>query len=189
MNDFFTYLSLGFDHILDPNALDHFVFIVALCAVYRFKEWKKVAVLVTAFTVGHSVTLALATFEVVQIPDHWIETLIPITILFTAIHNIIPKKERRRERRISTNYILALLFGLIHGMGFSNYLRALLSQEEQILVPLLSFNLGIEFGQLIIVAIVLFTLFISERFLNINHREWNLFLSGAAAGISIILLV
>lgn len=188
MNEFVTYLTLGFDHISDLDAYDHMVFIIALCAVYQFKDWKKIAILVTAFTLGHSITLALATFNIISIPSDIVETLIPVTILLTAIYNIIPRKDRRRDRTIHLNYFIALFFGLIHGMGFSNYLRILLSREEQITLPLLSFNLGLELGQLIIVAILLIALFIAERFLNIKHREWNLFLSGAAAGISLILL-
>jgi ABC-type antimicrobial peptide transport system permease subunit len=187
LSPFITYLSLGFQHISDLAAYDHILFIVALCAVYRISEWKNIAIMVTAFTLGHSLTLALATLGVILVPTQIIEFLIPVTILLTCIYNVSISKQKHSQT-IRLNYFLALFFGLIHGMGFSNYLRMLLGREESILTPLLAFNIGLEAGQLLIVACVLVVLFIAERILNVKHRDWTVFVSGAAAGISLILI-
>lgn len=188
MSEFSTYLQLGFEHISDVNAYDHIVFIIALTAVYRLKELKKIFWLVTSFTLGHSVSLALATLKIVIVNSAIIEFLIPVTILITAILNVSRSQETTLEKRLKLSYVLATFFGIIHGMGFSNYLQALLGSESNILLPLLSFNLGLEIGQLMIVAFILITLVIGEKILKIKHREWALFLSGAAAGIAIILI-
>lgn len=188
MNDFLTYLQLGYEHISDVNAYDHIVFIVALTAVYRLKEIKKVLWLVTSFTIGHSLSLALATLKIIIVPSEIIEFLIPVTILVTALVNVSRKEESTFEKRFKISYVLALFFGLIHGMGFSNYLQMLLGKESSIVMPLLSFNIGLELGQLLIVAIILLAMVIGQKLLKIKHREWALFLSGAAAGIAIILI-
>jgi ABC-type antimicrobial peptide transport system permease subunit len=189
LSQFTTYLVLGFQHISDLSAYDHILFIVALCAIYRISEWKNIAIMVTAFTLGHSLTLALATLEVLLVPTEIIEFLIPVTILLTCIYNVSLSKQKHTEQTtVRLNYFLALFFGLIHGMGFSNYLRMLLGREEGILTPLFAFNVGLEAGQLLIVACVLGVLFIAERIFKVKHRDWTVFVSGAAAGISLILI-
>lgn len=188
MNEFSIYLQLGIEHISDVNAYDHIVFIVALTAVYRLKELKKVFWLVTSFTIGHSISLALATFKIILVPSDLIEFLIPVTILITAITNVTKPEGTSLHKRATYSYALAMLFGVIHGMGFSNYLQSLLGKETSIIVPLLSFNLGLEIGQLMIVALILAAMVLGEVFLKIKHREWALFLSGAAAGIALILI-
>lgn len=191
MSLFETYLTLGFLHIADVNAYDHMVFIVALCAVYRPGEWRLVAVLVTAFTVGHSVTLALATLGLVPVSTRTVEFLIPVTIFLTAAANVGLSGGARAPRTtwaVGRRYVLPLFFGLIHGLGFSSYLQALPGQESSLLQPLFAFNLGIELGQLIIVGLVLLAAFVAHRVARIPHRVWNLLISGAAAGISIILM-
>lgn len=189
MSEFEIYLKLGFDHISDLNAYDHIIFIVALCAVYKVQEWRRVLILVTAFTIGHSITLALATLGIIIIPTDIIEFLIPVTIFATCIFNVFKQSADRSGAKVRLNYLLALFFGLIHGMGFSNYLRALLGEEESLLVPLLSFNVGLELGQLMIVAIVMAGATIATAFFLARHREWNLFISGAAGGIAVILML
>jgi len=150
---FQTYLELGFKHILDPQAYDHVMFIVAMCIIYPFKSWKQVLILVTAFTLGHSLTLALATFELVKINSSLIETLIPITIIISAVYNLLNQTPKINSQRVQ--YFLALIFGLIHGLGFSNFLRSMLDKEESILTPLFAFNVGVELGQIIIVIITM----------------------------------
>lgn len=189
---FSTYFSLGLHHIADPKAYDHIVFIIALCAIYRLSEWKKVAILVTAFTIGHSITLALAALKIVTPQYEIVEMLIPITIAITAIYNVT-KKENKDDlsifsKNIAWNYLFALLFGLIHGLGFSNYFRELLGNEANILQPLLAFNLGIEGGQLLIVAFILITSYLFLDVLKVSQRAWTLFISGAAFGIAVTLL-
>jgi len=191
---FQTYLQLGFEHIADINGYDHILFIIALCAIYRLGEWRKVAILVTAFTIGHSVTLALAALDIIPINGTLIEFLIPVTIFITAIYNVVVHRFRENnpentfDRRVNFNYLFALLFGLIHGMGFSNFFRSLVgSQDSQFIQQLFAFNVGVELGQLAIVVLILAAAFIALNVLRIAQREWNLFISGAAAGISLIM--
>lgn len=194
-SSFAAFLQLGFEHISDLQGYDHILFIVALCAVYKPSEWKKVAILVTAFTIGHSLTLALAALDVVRFPGSWIEFLIPVTILATAVFNVLRKENTPAERsglfsrQLNLNYLFALLFGLIHGMGFSNFFRAsmLPGEENAFLSQLLAFNIGVELGQLLIVTFILFGAFVGMQILNIRKREWNLFISGAAAGLALVM--
>lgn len=185
MSDFQLYLLTGFEHISDLKGYDHILFIMALCAVYQLRVWKKLLVLVTAFTIGHSVTLALATLKIVTVNSAFIEFLIPITILFTCFLNFFRKEKVDKD---FTRYVFAAFFGLIHGLGFSNFLIALLGQEESIAVPLLAFNIGLEIGQLLIVMATLFVSFILTSIFSVKEREWTLILSGAVAGISIVLI-
>ncbi len=191
MSDFFTFFQLGFQHITDVNGYDHILFVVALCAIFRLKDLKKVAYLVTAFTIGHSLTLALATLQLITYSTKFIEFLIPITIFFTCIINLFHKSAERssqKEQSSSLSYPMAMVFGLIHGMGFSNYLRSLLGKEESIWQPLLSFNLGLEVGQLLIVAASLLLSSLMLDLLNVKKHDWNLILSSAVAGISLTLI-
>ena len=159
MSPFELYFKLGFEHISDLGGYDHILFVIALAAVYSLRNWKHMLVLVTAFTIGHSITLALATTGRLVLHEGLIETLIPITIAVTALLNIVerftrdPQKTLERDWRLK--YILAFFFGLIHGMGFSYYLRAILGGEENFFVPLFSFNVGLEVGQLLILVITL----------------------------------
>lgn len=184
---FSIYLQLGFDHILDIQGYDHILFIIALCAVYRYDQWKNILILVTAFTIGHSITLALSALDIVVFNAQVIEFLIPLTILLTALFNIVKKEEQQKS--INYNYFLALGFGFIHGLGFSNYFKALLGKEESIVAPLLAFNIGVELGQIIIVVITMILGFVFMRILGAKQRDWTLFISGAAAGIALILLM
>lgn len=192
MSDFQLYLQLGLEHIADLAAYDHILFIVALCAVYQLKDWKAVLILVTAFTIGHSVTLALSTLDYVIVRSDIIEFLIPVTIFVTALFNVAARPKKRLDDKppmLRQKYGIALFFGLIHGMGFSNYLKELLGAEESIVTPLLAFNIGLEIGQLIIVAAILALGFLVVTIFRLfKPREWALFISGAAAGISLILM-
>ena len=193
MSEFNTYLQLGWQHIADINAYDHIIFIIALCATYLISEWKKVLVLVTAFTIGHSVTLILAALGLIVFNRSVIEFLIPVTILLTSIYNLFDNKSGDVKdtfaRKTNIKYLLAMGFGLIHGMGFSNYFRSLLGKEESIVKPLFAFNVGIELGQLLIVVIIFAITWILYRLVHMKQREWILFISGVTAGISIILMM
>jgi hypothetical protein len=194
MNDFWIWFSTGFDHILDWNGYDHILYVMALCVLFSVYEWKKLLVLVTAFTVGHSLTLAISALNIFTINQAVIEVLIPITILFTCIVNLFYKNRlnnssRSQSKNYSFNYTLALLFGFIHGMGFSYLLRSMLGKEESVVFPLLSFNLGLELGQLIIVAIMLlFSVFLT-RFTRIKKSDYVFFISSAVFGIAFLLFV
>lgn len=189
MNEFSLYFGLGKDHILDYlNGYDHILFVIALCALYTFQDWRRVLILVTAFTVGHSITLALATFDVIRFNSDWVEFLIPVTIFVTACTNIFKREVNIRDPKVQANYILALFFGLIHGMGFSNYLQAILGQSESITLPLFAFNVGLEFGQIVIVVIFLSTCFIFVDLFGVSRRDWKMVISSAIAGISLMLI-
>lgn len=147
------YLELGLKHILDIEGYDHMLFLLALCIPYVWKDWKRVVILATAFTLGHSITLALASADVVRFPTIWIEFFIPITIIIAALYDLL----RKKEQGIGFHYFLAFVFGLIHGMGFSNFLRSAMmpGEESQFLYELLGFNIGIEIGQVFVVILVL----------------------------------
>ena len=186
MHSFEFYLKLGFEHLADIAAYDHILFLVALCAIYRMEEWKKILILVTAFTIGHTLTLVLVSLDVISIPSKIIKFLIPLTILLTALHNVIGKDIAVKSLKMKRNYAMALFFGMIHGMDFSNYFKALIMDPSDIFIPLLGFNVGIELGQLLIVLFIVGIAFIFLNILKVKHREWNLFISGAAAGTSLI---
>ncbi len=164
------YIQLGIDHILDPEGLDHLYFIVSFCLLYTIWDIRKIVGLVTAFTVGHSITLALAALDMINVNPHLIERLIPITILISCLLNYwaLLKRPIDRKRKGYTMYLVILFFGLIHGLGFSNFLSAMLFEDESIIVPLLGFNIGIEIAQLIIVVVVLFVLSLSDRLLKLK---------------------
>ena len=175
MQDFLFYLKLGWEHIISWDALDHQLFVLVLVAVYSYREWRKILILVTAFTIGHSITLALSILDIIRIPANWVEFLIPLTILLTALDNILMRS--KPENLMRMNYYLALLFGLIHGMGFANTARMMISSEENITVPLLGFNLGLELGQVVVVLFILLVEFLSFKFFKINKVQWIVFAS------------
>lgn len=188
MHSFPFYLQLGFEHISNLAGYDHILFLVALCAVYRIEQWKRILILVTAFTVGHSVTLILASIGTLEIPSSLIEFLIPATILFTAIHNVLARQSPVLPLKMGQSYVMALLFGFVHGMGFSSFFRALLMNDSSILVPLLAFNLGIELGQILVVMVIVAIAFVFLNVVGVKHREWNVFVSGAAAGMALMIM-
>jgi hypothetical protein len=195
MSDFLIYLGLGFDHITDPRGYDHILFVIALCAIYTLRQWRQVLILVTAFTIGHSITLALATLRVIEYRTDVVELLIPVTILITAVvnffHNDKPSRFalRKPKERSWSRYGLAAVFGLIHGLGFSNYLRSLLGRESDIVPPLLAFNIGLELGQLVIVGLVLTVSWVGVEQMRITKRTWTLIVSGMVAGMAISLIL
>src|SRR5687767_3974925 len=175
MSEFQLYFGLGKDHILDyQNGYDHILFVIALCALYQLRDWKQVLILVTAFTVGHSITLALSTLNIVSVSAPLVEFLIPMTIFITAVSNIFKNEDHLSGRAMQVNYFYTAFFGLIHGLGFSNYLKSILGREKSIVSQLLAFNLGLEFGQIIIVAIFLLICFILVDLFGVNRRDWKL---------------
>jgi hypothetical protein len=189
MSTFEIYFTLGKEHILDyANGYDHILFVLALCAIYLVQDWKKILILVTAFTVGHSITLALATLDVIAVSSTWVEFLIPLTVFATAVSNLFRKEDALSGRPVSINYVLALFFGLIHGMGFSNYLKSLLGRQESIGMPLFAFNVGLEIGQIIIVGLFLAVSFIAVNLAGANRRDWKMIISSAVAGIALMLM-
>ena len=185
MHPFQFYLKLGFNHIANFNGYDHILFLVVLCAVYQLKQWKKIIILVTAFTIGHSITLFLVSFDIFSIPSRYVKLLIPITIMFTSLYNI-RSIEKIKNSNMSKNYFLALFFGLIHGMDFSNYFKALIMSPNEIIIPLFGFKVGLEIGQFLIVFFIVLISYVFLSFLKVKYYSWNLFVSAAAFGISLI---
>ncbi len=175
MSDFVFYLRLGWEHIMNIGALDHIFFIMALAAIYMLKDWRRVLVLVTAFTIGHSLTLALSTLRIIEVPSAWVEFLIPCTIIFTALANLFQRNFTTITIRI--NYFFALFFGLIHGLGFANALRFILAEDQNFGWSLFGFNVGLEAGQIVIVFFILLLAQLFVGFLNINRRGWVIFIS------------
>ncbi|MBL0131482.1 MAG: HupE/UreJ family protein [Chitinophagaceae bacterium] len=187
MNDFNFYFGLGWEHIISKNALDHQLFIAVLAAIYVWKDWKQVLVLVTAFTIGHSLTLALSVFDVLRFNSRWVEFLIPVTIVITAVSNLFQKKFTPRSIRI--NYFLALFFGLIHGMGFANYIRFIMADDQSIGWSLFGFNVGLEAGQIAVVTALLTLTFLVLNIFKVNRRDWVIFLSAGVFALSLKMVI
>ena len=187
MEDVKLYFDLGWHHIISWSALDHILFISALAAVYILKDWKKVLILVTAFTIGHSLTLVLSVYDVIRFSNKWVEFLIPCTIIATAIFNFFLKDFTYKSLRL--NYFLALFFGLIHGMSFANSIRFMLASDQTIALPLLSFNIWLEVGQIAVVTIILLICYLSISILKVHRKVWMLLLSVIAFGVALKMAV
>jgi hypothetical protein len=183
MSDFSFYFRLGWEHIMSWDALDHLLFIAALAAIYLLKDWKQVLVLVTAFTIGHSLTLALSVLDIIRFNTKWVEFLIPCTIVITALSNVFQKKFTAQSIRI--NYFLALVFGLIHGMGFANTIRFILAEDQSIGWGLFGFNVGLEAGQIVVVTLLLLFAFFIVNVLKVNRRDWVIFLSAGVFSLAL----
>ena len=188
MDEVILYIRLGLFHVLDWKAYDHILFLTALSVVYTFTDWKKVIWMVTFFTLGHTLTLALSAYGLLNVRIDVVEFLIPVTIFLTASANIIFSKKSSSQSEYKLNILLAFLFGLIHGLGFSNYFRILMEENESKLLPLIEFALGIEAAQIAIVLIVLLSGFLFVRLFNIKRRDWILVISAVVIGIVIPML-
>lgn len=187
MADFGLWFETGLTHIADWQAYDHILFLLALCGIYTLSEWKTLLWLVTAFTLGHTLTLALAVLGWVNFSASWIEFLIPLTIVLSCLYNIVGKQSIHKNKTIP--YLMALVFGLVHGLGFSFLLRAMLGRSAELVGPLFAFNLGIEAGQLIIVALVVLLGLLFTRFFGVKTEKWHFFLSSAVFGIAFIMML
>ena len=188
MDDFILYFKMGLNHVLDFSAYDHILFLVVLAVVFSFNQWKKVLWLVTLFTIGHSLTLALSAYGILKIRTDLIEFLIPLTIFITGALNVFTAKKSSTEKH-TINLIFALVFGLIHGLGFSNYFKMMVGREEDKLFPLLEFALGIEAAQIIIVIGILFIGAILQNFFRITKRDWVLVSSSIVIGFAIQMML
>lgn len=190
MTTFELFLETGFYHILDINGYDHILFVIVLCSAYNPDAWRKIFWLITSFTVGHSVTLFLAANDFIKVDSTLTELMIALTILIAAISNLFIKPDNPlKQKSFSFNYLYAGLAGLIHGLGFSGYLRALLGGEESIVTPLFAFNVGLELGQIIIVLVYTLISFIAISIIGVKQRDWRFFFSAAIAGISLTLIL
>ena len=182
-----NYFKEGWHHIISKEALDHQLFILALAVVYTLFEWKQVLILVTAFTIGHSVTLALSTLNIITIPSRLVEFLIPCTIVITAINNVFQKTSSQKNIRL--NYFFALFFGLVHGLGFANTLRFIKAPDESLGWVLLQFNLGLEAGQILVVITILLIGHLFMYFLKVSRNAWILFISGGVFSLALKMIL
>ena len=182
MDDFKLFIELAFRHVLDWNAYDHILFFIVLAVVYSFKDWKKTLWLITFFTIGHTITLALAAYEVFSVKLELVEFLIPVTIFITALANVI-RVDKASLGKEKLNLFFALFFGLVHGLGFSNFFRGMIGKEEDKLFPLLEFALGIEVSQIIIVLGILLLGTTLQIFFRVSKRDWVLVCSAIVIGI------
>ncbi|GAB2816699.1 HupE/UreJ family protein [Ferruginibacter profundus] len=187
MQDFTFYLKLGWQHIISWDALDHILFVLALSAIYLLGNWRQVLVLVTAFTIGHSLTLALSVYKIVTVNDSWVEFLIPCTIVATAVFNFLQKDFTPKSLRL--NYFLALFFGLIHGLGFANYIRYMMAKDQSIGWSLFAFNIGLELGQIVVVLGILLLSFVLVNTLKLKRSWWVWGLSSVAFCIALNMVV
>lgn len=185
---FKMYYLLGFKHIVFSGGYDHILFIAVLCAAYSYTQWKKVLILITSFTVGHSITLVLATLNLINIPTEISEFLIALTIFTTALTNIFQKNEIIPRKILIIRYTSALFFGLIHGLGFSNYLKGILGMEQSLTMPLFSFNVGVESGQFTIVLFISFIGVVLCSMFHLSGLKWNRVLSIGGLLIAVILM-
>ena len=184
MHECWMYAPRGFNHIANVSGMDHILFVAALCIRYQFSDWKKWLILITAFTIGHSITLVLSVFNYLDFSTSWIEFLIPVTILITSISNMFVKKFKFNAK-FPAIYFFALFFGLIHGLGFSFYLKSLLGLQQNIAPAILAFNLGLEIGQILIVMAILVISFIFVTLLKAPRRDFILIVSGGILAVSL----
>jgi hypothetical protein len=190
MSEFWIYFNTGLRHVLDINAYDHVLFLIALTIPYAFKDWKRVLLLVTLFTVGHTMSLLLSVYGFVQIKVNLVEFLIPITILITAIFHLFTAGKNSKKESISFIAIVTLFFGIIHGLGFSNYFNTILpGNSSDKLLPLLEFALGIEAAQIIVVLIVLILSYIVQTVFRFSKRDWTLVMSSFVIGVVIPMVI
>lgn len=188
MNDFVYYVRMGFEHVLDYKAYDHIIFLIVLAVVFNFNQWKKAIWLITFFTIGHTLTLGLAAYEVINIRVDIIEFLIPLTIFITGLFNVV-RVNKASTGKEKLNLFLALFFGLVHGCGFSNYFRIMIGKVEDKFVPLMEFALGIELSQVIIVFGILILGTLLQNFFRVSKRDWVLVTSAIVIGITIPMMM
>ena len=189
MDNFIFFLKEGLFHVVDWKAYDHILFLIALAVVYDFKNWKSLLWLVTLFTIGHSLTLVLAAYKVIIVSAKWIEFLIPLTIIITALVNIFYGKNTAKQTKSNTNLIFVLFFGLIHGLGFSGHFHKIVGTTQNKFLSLLEFALGIEIGQIIIVIAILSLGFVVQKVFRYSKKEWILIISSFVIGVTLPMFV
>ncbi len=183
MNNLDSFFFNGWEHIVDLKAYDHLLFVMTLCAAFKLTEWRQILIIITAFTIGHSGTLILSALDVIPANSKLIDTLIPFTIMITAVANILNYEKEGRFSDTKIKYTIALVFGLIHGLAFASNFKFMLFSDS-IIMPLFLFNVGIEVGQLFIVLIFTMLLWFYTKVVKGEHLKWNLFVSGAGFGIA-----
>ena len=188
MDEFWIYLKLGLTHVLDVNAYDHVLYLIALVASYDFFRWKRVLWLVTIFTIGHTLSLVLAGYDILKVNMQWVEFLIPVSIIIASVYNLTIAGRRNQDNKKWLLYMVTLFFGLVHGFGFSSYFQMLAAKKDQILAMLIEFALGIELAQIIVVLMVLIIGFITKRAFRVAKRDWILVTSSLVIGMALPIL-
>jgi hypothetical protein len=190
MSDFWIYVEIGLKHVLNLKGYDHVLFLMALTALHTFKDWKKILILVTVFTVGHTLALVLSVFQIVMIKPQLVEFLIPITILITALFNFFGVRKASKKDSINSIILITLFFGVIHGLGFSNYFKTILpgNPSEKVL-PLLEFALGIEAAQLVVVFAMLVLSYGVQTFFRVSKRDFTIVTSAFIIGVVVPMIL
>jgi hypothetical protein len=190
MDEFLVYLKVGLEHVLNIRAYDHLLFLIVLTVPYVAKEWKRLIILVSCFTLGHTISLLLSVFNIIMVKSSWVELLIPLTIFITALTNIILAGKSSKNDTITFIGGVTVFFGIIHGLGFSNYFNTLLPGKPiEKLAPLLEFALGIELAQIAVIILVLLMAFIAQTLLRFNKRDFNLIMSSFVLGVVLPLII
>jgi hypothetical protein len=186
--DNFSFFKIGWDHIISLDAVDHFLFIITLCATYRVAQWRKVVLMISAFTIGHCATLLLSAFDFIPLSGK-IDIFIPFTILITSLSNIFLNNKAISSYGNLSKILITVVFGMIHGLAFAGNFKAMLFSADNIVLPLFLFNIGIEIGQILIIAIYFTILLVINKTLIKHHYTWNTFISGIGFGVSIYLII
>lgn len=189
LDNFWFNVQYGMNHVLDVNGYDHVLFLMVLAVPYLFKDWKRVLLLVSLFTLGHTLSLVLAAYGIVSVNGKLVEFLIPVTILATAIYNIFTSGKKSKSNKVGLLFFTTLFFGIIHGLGFAREFKMFSGQSENKLELLIEFALGIEFAQVVIVFIVLFIGFLCQTIFRVSKRDWVLVLSSVVAGLVIPMIM
>ena len=190
MSEFWIYFEKGLRHILDPYAYDHILFLIALSVPYAFKDWARLLLLVTIFTIGHSLALLLSVFGVVIIKGNLVDFLIPVTILIVALFHLFTAGKSSKKESISVVFFVTLFFGIVYGLGFATYFKSVVGGSPQSkLLPLSEFALGIEAAQVIVVFVVLILSYIVQTFFRFSKRDWALVMSSFIIGVVLPMIV
>ncbi|MBF4471844.1 HupE/UreJ family protein [Flavobacterium sp. HJJ] len=190
MSEFLIYFQIGLKHVLDVHAYDHVLFLIALSVPFSFNDWKRILLLVTIFTLGHTAALFLSVFEIITVKVNVVELLIPITILITAFYNLFTAGKTSKNGSVNLVFIITLFFGIIHGLGFSNYFKTLLGgSAASKLLPMCEFALGIEAAQITVVIVVLILSYIVQTVFRFSKRDWALVMSAFIIGVVLPMIV
>ncbi|MRX40502.1 HupE/UreJ family protein [Flavobacterium sp. LC2016-23] len=190
MSQFWIYFQIGLKHVLDIHAYDHVLFLIALTVPYTFKDWKRILLLVSVFTIGHTVALVLSVFGIITVKVNIVEFLIPITILITALYHLFTAGKASKNDGVNLIFFVTLFFGIIHGLGFSNYFKTILGgSATSKLLPLGEFALGIEVAQLVVVFVALLLSYIVQTVFRFSKRDWALVMSAFIIGVVIPMII
>jgi hypothetical protein len=190
MSEFWVYFQIGLHHVLDIQAYDHVLFMMALVLPFTFKDWKRLLFSVTLFTAGHTTALLLSVYEILVIKASIVELLIPITILSTAVFNLFTIGKTNRKENLNLIFLITLFFGIIHGLGFSNYFKTLLGgSSNSKLIPLLEFALGIEAAQITVVVAMLIVAYSVPNLFKFSRRDWILVGSAFIIGVVVPMII